>query len=116
MKEKKTATIAELMHANKNLLMIVADPKTDEIIVGYRDNIVGNRFIGEDGKNEHIIRDVLKNSRFKDEIDNFLTRLMREMQTFTRNKSTNTFFLFIDGAISQLVKGKKMVEKPIEAK
>lgn len=74
-RKRLSYTIPEFSHHNKELLILVCDPKTDEIYVCYNDKIVRGRVGSTDGKHKHIIRDVLKYGRFKTKITAFLLEL-----------------------------------------
>ena len=60
MKAKADKSITEFCHKHKDKLVIVADPKTDALLVSYMDYRTMGRIKSADGKRFKVIRDVLK--------------------------------------------------------
>ena len=100
--ERLLYTIKEFSHANKNMLIIVCDPKTDRMFVTYKDFYVNGKIKSTQGKNTHVVREVLKNSRFKDSIDGFVGSLAETLSLPLLK--ANDFYKFIDGAVFNIAK------------
>lgn len=104
-KKKKSVTkmdISEFAHANKDLLIIVCDPKTDNIFVGYKDKVVSARMKTADGKRMRVVKNVLIHSQFKKHVDPFLHGIAQALQLpFTKG---NQFYQFLDGALFNISK------------
>lgn len=76
-------TIPEFTHRHKDLLIIIADPKTDEIYCSYGDKNVRGQ-IGEKGNIKvGVVRDILKKGRFQTKIDAFMIELAGALKGFT---------------------------------
>ncbi len=96
--------------ANKNLLMIVCDPDSDRIFVTYRDKYVNGKIKSATGKNTHVVKEVVKYSRFPNAIDDFITALVETLHLPLKNG--NQFFQFIDGAVYNIGKSLRNDRKP----
>ena len=83
--ERLAYTIPEFTHRHRDLLIIVCDPKSDEIFMSYNDHNVRG-VIGEKGgkKNQHIIRQVLKYGRFKVAATPFFMELATALGGYTK--------------------------------
>lgn len=101
--------VPEFMHANKDLLVIVCDPKTDTIYAGYKDNFVGGKIKSPSGKKLKVVKSVLKSSLFKDSIDLFITGLVETLKLPVRKG--NQFLMFLDGALFNLAKATRKKTK-----
>lgn len=95
-------TIPEFLHANKDLLIIICDPKTDKIIASYRDKHVTGQIKSPLGKKSKVVKDVLKYSRFNESVDQWLTSIMETLHLPTWK--ANSFFQFLDGALYAIAK------------
>ena len=100
--EKLRLEIGEFAHANKNLLIIIADPKDDTIYVTYKDKFVSGRIKTSEGGRVHLVSDVLNASVFHKEIDRFLMSIMETLQIRRMTAGLNNFLQFIDGALFNL--------------
>lgn len=99
-KKAREKYIGEFLLDNKRLLIIVADPQTDKLIMGYKGKIVVSKIKNQDGKKGHIVRKMLKHSQFKNNIDQFLQGISDAMQLrIMQNVQNNQFFHWLDGAI-----------------
>ncbi len=98
-------TIREFGHVNKNLLIIVADPKTDRIYAMHGDRFVNGRIKDPTGKKSRVVKDVLKYSQFHKTIDQYITSLMETLHLPILKG--NHFFKFIDGAIFNIAKSSR---------
>lgn len=97
-------TVKEFSHQNKNLLIIVCDPETDRMFVTYKDRFVNGRIKSPLGKKSHIVKDVLKYSRFNVTIDQFITSLVETLHLPVWKGGANQFFQFIDGAVYNIAR------------
>jgi len=104
-KKKREKSVGEFLIDNKRLLIIVADPQTDKLIMGYKGKIAVSKIKTHDGKNGHIVRKMLKHSQFKNNIDQFLQGLSTAMKLKVLETLENNQFLhWIDGAIYNISK------------
>lgn len=97
--ERLRFMVKEFAHSNPELLIIVADPKTDRIFTTYKDKFVNGTIKQTDGKKSHIIREVLKLSRFNTNVDSFLVAVMETLNVPLWKPGTSQFFHFLDGAV-----------------
>lgn len=102
--ERLMFTVPEFTRANKDLLIIVADPKNDRMFVSYKDKFVNAKIKSPTGKNTHVVRDVLKYSRFNESIDQYMTALVEALQLPIWKGKSNQFYQFIDGAVYNIAK------------
>jgi hypothetical protein len=61
--------LGEFAHENRDVLIIVGDPKTDQMFVAYKDKMVLGSIKSLDGKSMHVIKDVLRQSAMKSSFD-----------------------------------------------
>lgn len=108
-------TIPEFGHKNRDLLIIVADPKTDEVYFMYKDTVIRGQ-VGEKTKKGKIKTGVVKNiltyGRFKDKqngIERFIMELAGAMH-FGGSKAKYFFSAVYDGLYA-LAARKRRVEK-----
>jgi len=109
--EQLMISVKEFVHANKNLLIIIADKKTDRIFVAYNDKIVNGTIKSLEGKNSHVVRDVLRFSRFNQNIGQFVAALVETLHIPLTEKNINEFFKFIDGALYNIARATRKVKK-----
>lgn len=100
--KKYLTTIKEFGHANKNLLIIVCDPASDRIFVTYKDRFVNGKIKSVEGKSSKVVKNVLKYSRFNENIDGYLTSIMETLALPIWR--ANQFFQFLDGALYNIAK------------
>lgn len=68
--------VKDFMHHNKDLLIIVCDPKNDTIMTGYKDYMTGTVMKPQPGKQRvKVIQGVLGMSRQEENIDRFLLQI-----------------------------------------
>ena len=77
MSEEVKKKITEFLADNKEMLVIIADPKSDAIVVGYKDQLTAHRLIHRStGNSVGAVLDMLQynkeNKRTKDSVNNFL--------------------------------------------
>lgn len=89
-------------HVNKDMLIIICDPKTDRMYAMYQDHFVNGKIKGVMGKKTHVIKDVLKHSLFKKSVDPFIGSLVETLHlpTFKGNQ----FYQMIDGFLFNIAK------------
>lgn len=110
--KKREKEIGEFLIDNKRLLIIVADPQTDKLIMGYKGKIVISKINNVDGKKGHIVRKMLKHSQFKRNIDQFLQGLSDAMKLkILDNLENNQFFHWIDGSVYNIGKALSKIKK-----
>jgi hypothetical protein len=97
-------TLSEFAHQNPDLLIIVADPKTDKLFIGYKDKHVLNKINSAEGKKLRVVRNILKRSTFAGSIDYFQVALMETLQVHLKQKHFNLFLQWIDGAVYNIGK------------
>ena len=104
-KKAREKAIGDFLIDNKRLLIIVADPQTDKLIMGYKGKVVISKIKGQDGKHGHIVRKMLKHSQFKFKIDQFLQGLSIAMKLkVAENLENNQFFHWVDGSVYNIAK------------
>lgn len=95
-------TIKQFGHANKDFLIIVCDPKTDRIFATYRDRFVNGKIKSATGKKTHVIKGVLKYSRFNHSIDDFIASLA---ETLNLNLfKGNQLYQMLDGFLYNIAR------------
>jgi len=99
---RRSKEIAEFCHYHKDLLIIIADPKTDKLFMSYRDKHVANQIKSAEGYKTKVVRGVLSHSLFKSQIDNLITAIMDSLQLSLKNG--NQFYLWIDGALFNIAR------------
>ncbi len=108
-------TIREFGHLNREFLIIVCDPKSDRMYAMYKDKFVNGKIKSMDGKNTHVIRNVLKYSLFEKSIDGFIASLMETLHLPILK--ANLFYQMVDGFMFNIAKSmrKKRVEQGIKS-
>lgn len=101
-KDVMEMTVPEFAHAHPDLLIIVCDPKTDNIFVGHNDAIVSGKIKSLEGTKMHVVKDVLQHSQFAKSIDPFLTGVLEVLKLPL--KAGNQFYQFLDGALFNISK------------
>jgi hypothetical protein len=102
--------VPDFAQKNKNLLVIVCDPKTDMIFVGKGGEMVLGRIKSADGKQMSVVKNVLDNSQFKTAVNPFIVALLEALQL--PMKAGNLFYQFIDGALFNISKALARKKKP----
>jgi len=107
-KKAREKCIGDFMIDNKRLLIIVADPQTDKLMMSYKGKVVVSKIKGADGKQKHIVRKMLKHSQFNNNIDQFLQGISDAMRLrIMKNMDNNRFFQWVDGSIYNISKSFK---------
>jgi len=97
--ERIAYTLSEFAHQNKDMLIIVADPKTDKLFVGYKDKHVLTKINSAEGRDLRVVRNVLKRSTFQSNIDYLQVALIEVLKVPLKNKYYNQFMQWLDGAL-----------------
>ena len=108
-KGRRSKKIAQFLHYNKDLLIIVADPKTDRLLMGYRDKIVTSEIKNAEGHKTRVVKGVLSHSLFKKEIDNFIVSIAESLKL--KLEDGNQFYQWIDGALYNIAKALRIERK-----
>lgn len=108
-KKNSANTIPDFAHANRKLLMIICDPENDSITVCYKDRFASGKIKSATGKSTHVVKDVLKHSRFERTIGDFIGTIAETLNLPL--VKGNQFYQFIDGALYKISKALSEVEK-----
>lgn len=100
--QRNLYVVPKFMNAHKDMLVIIADPKTDRIFVGHKGHFVNGRIKSLSGRKAHVVRDVLKYGRFDATIDQFIGSLAESLNIPL--KAGNQFYSFLDGALFNIAK------------
>ena len=103
---RRSRRISEFCHYNRDLLVIVADPKTDKLFMSYRDKIVANQIKNAEGYKTHVVKGILSHSKFNKEIDNFIVAIMESLHLSLEDG--NQFYQWIDGALFNIAKALRL--------
>jgi len=98
----KDKRIGYFLSNHKDLLIIICDPKTDKLMMSYRDKVVINKIKSATGLKTNIVKKVLKHSTFKRYIDQFIASLVESLDLSI--KDGNLFWQWIDGALFNITK------------
>ena len=98
-KKRLAYTVPEFMGANKELLIIIADPKTDEIVVGFNGKLAKVSLSLEGGKKDAIIKKMLKTSKFNENFGAFTVSVAQALFEKTVSKNARIFFSVLDGML-----------------
>lgn len=104
---KQDDRIGQFIHANRNLLVIVCDPKTDKLLMAHKDKVVINRLVGFDKGSKGVVKNILRKSAFKSNIDKFISSLAQSLELGV--KDGNDFYKWVDGALYNISKAIKRV-------
>lgn len=93
--------LGDFAHENHDLLVIVADPKTDQMFVAYKDRMVLGHVKSADGKKLRVVHDVVRQSAMKSQFDEAIDRLMGGMVDVLKLglKEGNQFYSFISDVL-----------------
>lgn len=96
-------TVPEFAEANKKLLIIVADPATDEIYVTYRGALVRGH-IRASKKSGKMLRKLLTESQFNEGSDALVVGIVDTLKVSLALPAMNEFAKMIDGALFNISK------------
>lgn len=109
--KNKKMEIGEFAEANRNLLVIVADPKDDTLFVAYNGKFAGGRLKDKSGAKAGAIKEMLSSSTyFQSTMDSLMISLVDLLQLPKLTKGANTFFHFIDGAIFNIAESHRTAQ------
>jgi hypothetical protein len=86
---------------NKNFFFLCADPKSDEIFVSFNGSNAFVKFPFVDMANG-VVFNALRQSKFKEAIDAFMTGIIESTGIDVKNKEGNEFLKVIGGGIKAL--------------
>ena len=95
-------SIKNFGHANRDFLIIVCDPKTDRIFVSYRDRYVNGKIKSATGKKTHVVKGVIKYSRFNENIDSFIASIAETLNVSLLKG--NQLYQILDGFLFNIAK------------
>lgn len=108
-KKRQMFTVPEFAHTNRKLLIIVCDPATDEIFVGYKDRFAKGKIKSAEGGRTNVVKSVLRASKFEKSIGNFIA-VLTETLGLKKMLDGNQLFQFLDGALYRIAGLKKKNE------
>jgi len=101
MSDKLKVDITEFLDAHKNLIVVVADPDSDTVVVAHKEHLEAHRLTDGNGNSSNAVSDMLNYNKDDKNI----------------KSSINSFLLLIDGAIHDIakrLKGEGNDEKTVE--
>lgn len=115
-RERLAFTVPEFAHANKKLLIIVADPDTDEMYVSYKDHHVRGTIKSAKGGKSKTVKKLLSESQFEEGMDGLVVGVLDAMKVSLKLPSANQFMQVLDGALYNISKSlrKKSAPKPMK--
>lgn len=103
--ERKMIDVQTFAQKHRSMLVIVLDPRDDTAFISHRGKQVCGKFKSLDGKNHHVVKNVLKHSVFEREFDRLVGGLMEMMKLPLEHGAP--FFQFLDGALYNISKALK---------
>jgi hypothetical protein len=100
--EQKRLNVQDFAHANRSLLIMVFDPKDDMMFASFGDKQISAKIRSIDGREYEVVKGVLDQSSFHDQIDRFLGGVIDIMRTPL--EIGKHFYFFIDSALFNLSK------------
>ena len=113
-KKRLAFTLPEFAHNNKDLLIIVADPKTDLLFVSYHDKTATGRIKDAKSLRPHIVKDMMRMTDFDDTVMGFLVSIA-EILKLKSIKYGNEILKQVENAIWNIAKVLKNIKKPVES-
>jgi len=110
---KRNKEIKDFLEKNADLLIFVADPRTDEMITAFGKNFAVIQFPFE-AMDKGIVFNALRKSKFNDVIDPFMTGI--EEATGITVKDNQQLAHIIGGSIKSLGEVKDKKSEPLSAK
>lgn len=88
-------------HENQEVLLIVADPKSDFVFIAHKNKMVLGRMKSLDGKKMHVVHDVLRQSTMKSKFDEAIDRFTGGLVDVFKLglKEGNQFYSFISDVL-----------------
>lgn len=92
--------LGDFAHENKDLFLIVCDPKTDDMFVAYRDKMILGKIKTQDGKSLSVIKDMLNESTMHNGVERFIGALVDTLKvSLTKG---NDFYHFVAESIYKI--------------
>lgn len=112
--EKNAQTFAAFAHEHKDLVLISLDPKTDEIIVSFKDKYVRTHIKNATGKlKSGVVRSLMYESQFKDSMDGVIVALVDILKVHMRLPAFSQVGNVLDGALYNISKSLRKPAKPV---
>lgn len=112
---KERLSISDFAHKHKHLVVIVLDPKNDQMFMAYKDRQVLNQIKSADGVKHKVVKGVMKaGGQFNSKIDMFLVPIIELLKVPLTNPHMQDLVKWMDGAvfaIGKAVKGDKENEQ-----
>jgi hypothetical protein len=91
--------IQDFAHANKNLLVIVADPQDDTIFVSFKDKQVAGKIKSADGIDYQVVKRLMRGSSFESNIERFIGALIDIIRTPLTTQQVSDFYKMVGDSI-----------------
>lgn len=114
--DKVAKTFFAFANEHKNIVLIALDPKTDEVLVGYKNKLVRTRIKSVTGKRGNVIKALMYESQFKDSMDGVIVALIDILKVQLRLPSFNQVANILDGALYNISKTLRKSAKPVPPK
>lgn len=89
-------TIGPFVKKNRDVLVIMADPKTNVVTAFYKGKVVAAKIRQADGSRKSVVRNALKHSVFENNIDQFIMGIA-EVLRMKLNGGASEFLRLIGG-------------------
>lgn len=109
-RQRLAFTVPEFAHAHKDLILIVADPKTDEIYVSYKNHHVRGAIKSVKGGKQKTLKKLLSESQFSEGLDGLMVAILDAFKVNLRLPAANQFGQCLDGALFNI--SKSLRKKP----
>lgn len=108
-KQKTGNDMADIIANNPQYLIIVGDPETDTMAVGYKGKCYIERIVDQDKKKMSIVKKVLNHSRFSQNIDSFtnITSILLgyvQKANDIASRNADQFLLWVGSKIQDLAR------------
>ena len=101
------AKLQEFQNDHKELLILIADPKTDEISISFNKQFAFVKFPAGD-MSKGVVFNALRQSKFAQAIDAFIRGVIESTGIDVTNKSGNELLSLLGGSIKKLGVGEKV--------
>lgn len=98
--------LQEFQHENPDLLIMIADPKTDEISISFRKQNAFTKFPFTD-MSRGVVFNALRKSKFSEAIDAFMVAIIESTGIDVTNKDGNELLKLLGGAMRGLGVGEE---------
>ncbi len=110
LKTKNWQEIQDFQNENSGLLIMVADPRTDEVSISFAGQNTFTRFPMED-MSKGVVFNALRKSKFEQAIDAFMSAIIASTGIDVTNKDGNELLVLLGGAMKALGIGEKTKAK-----